>query len=65
MKDKIQKALKIMRKLKPGVRIELEEEPKPVKTGDHEPCIDCGNTEFIRTGTCFACVTCGASQGCS
>ena len=38
---------------------------KPVQTSDHQPCQDCGNTVFLRTGTCHVCQTCGASQGCS
>lgn len=36
-----------------------------VKTSDAPPCPDCGNTLFIRTGTCHVCQVCGASQGCS
>ncbi|MDH5560007.1 MAG: vitamin B12-dependent ribonucleotide reductase [Deltaproteobacteria bacterium] len=39
--------------------------PGPVATSDHIPCGDCGSIEFLRTGTCFVCITCGASQGCS
>ena len=35
------------------------------KTGDHEPCSNCGNTQFRRTGTCYVCLVCGSSQGCS
>jgi len=30
-----------------------------------QPCSECGNNDFIRTGNCHACRTCGASQGCS
>ncbi|PCI30585.1 MAG: ribonucleoside-diphosphate reductase, adenosylcobalamin-dependent [SAR324 cluster bacterium] len=37
----------------------------PETTHDHMPCGDCGSTEFLRTGTCYVCITCGASQGCS
>jgi hypothetical protein len=40
-------------------------EPEAVKTCDHQPCQDCGNTFFKRTGTCHVCEICGASQGCS
>jgi hypothetical protein len=29
------------------------------------PCSSCGNTNFHRTGTCYVCMTCGTSQGCS
>lgn len=48
----------------------VQEEIKPVKpkgisTSDHQPCIECGGIDFMRTGTCYACTTCGASQGCS
>jgi ribonucleoside-diphosphate reductase alpha chain len=39
--------------------------PKPVTTNDHIPCGECGGIEFLRTGTCYVCITCGASQGCS
>ncbi len=38
---------------------------KPVMTNDHIPCGECGGIEFLRTGTCYVCMTCGASQGCS
>jgi hypothetical protein len=41
------------------------EKPEPIESSDHQPCNQCGNTEFQRTGTCFVCTTCGASQGCS
>lgn len=41
------------------------EKPEPVKSNDHQPCTTCGSTDFVRTGTCFACQTCGSSQGCS
>jgi hypothetical protein len=40
-------------------------EPETVITSDLPPCPDCGGTFFLRTGTCHACQTCGASQGCS
>ena len=42
-----------------------EYEHTPVATTDHMPCGECGGIEFMRTGTCFVCLTCGASQGCS
>jgi ribonucleoside-diphosphate reductase alpha chain len=35
------------------------------ESGNHPPCSDCGGIDFLRTGTCFVCVTCGCSQGCS
>ena len=38
---------------------------RPVTTNDHIPCGECGGIEFLRTGTCYVCITCGASQGCS
>lgn len=38
---------------------------QPVMTNDHIPCGECGGIEFLRTGTCYVCMTCGASQGCS
>lgn len=37
----------------------------PTASNDHQPCGECGGIEFMRTGTCFVCITCGASQGCS
>ena len=30
-----------------------------------DPCIYCGSTSLIRTGTCYVCQTCGTSQSCS
>ncbi len=32
---------------------------------DGNACSTCGNGQFIRTGTCHVCTTCGTSQGCS
>lgn len=43
----------------------LKDKPKAVTTSDHVPCSECGGIEFLRTGTCYVCITCGASQGCS
>lgn len=34
---------------------------KPV---DGTPCQDCGGSQFMRTGTCLTCLTCGNSAGC-
>lgn len=39
--------------------------PKTVETSDHQPCNQCGSTDFVRTGTCFCCEVCGSSAGCS
>jgi len=43
--------------------------PKTVISTDHAPCMGldgkCGSTEFLRTGTCFVCLNCSTSQGCS
>jgi len=54
-----------------GIAITIDKmHPKePVKvasmpSSDHAPC-SCGSTDFRRTGTCFVCLTCGSSQGCS
>lgn len=30
-----------------------------------QPCGSCGSVDFIPTGNCHACATCGESQGCS
>lgn len=38
---------------------------KPVKSNDHQPCQECGGINFQRTGTCFVCLDCYTSQGCS
>ena len=39
---------------------------KPVATESNlSPCPTCGGIDFITTGTCHACATCGESQGCS
>lgn len=36
------------------------------RTQDHlMPCSECGGIDFLRTGTCYVCITCGSSQGCS
>jgi len=43
----------------------VKEDQKPIATADHPPCAECGGIEFLRTGTCYVCITCGASQGCS
>lgn len=32
---------------------------------DGAPCQECGDTQFLRTGTCHTCLTCGTSAGCS
>lgn len=48
----------------PG-KLAKEPEHNPVTTNDHVPCGECGGIEFLRTGTCYVCITCGASQGCS
>ena len=44
---------------------ESHRKPEPVKSHDHQPCTFCGSTEFQRTGTCFVCMNCQTSQGCS
>lgn len=41
-----------------------EQEAKEVY-GDLAPCSDCGGLNFLRTGNCHVCTTCGESQGCS
>jgi hypothetical protein len=49
----------------PDPKAVLKLEEKPVETSDHQPCGDCGGTNFLRTGTCHVCQTCGSSAGCS
>lgn len=38
---------------------------KAVRSNDHAPCNNCGSIDFQRTGTCFVCMNCQESQGCS
>lgn len=38
---------------------------EPSISHDAPPCVSCGGTVFLRTGTCHVCQTCGTSQGCS
>ena len=38
---------------------------KPILMQGQTPCSTCGCTEMNRTGTCFVCLSCGSSQGCS
>ena len=33
--------------------------------GELEPCPICSGLNFMRTGNCHVCTTCGTSQGCS
>ena len=48
------------------IKTVLQHERKSGKEVDSgSPCMDCGGTKFIQTGTCHVCVICGASQGCS
>lgn len=42
-----------------------EKKEEGEKVGGLTPCSECGGTDFLRTGTCHACITCGTSQGCS
>ncbi len=44
-----------------GIKLNIQQE----KVSDVGTCQDCTGTDFIRTGTCHVCITCGASQGCS
>ncbi|MDT8447084.1 MAG: vitamin B12-dependent ribonucleotide reductase [bacterium] len=47
------------------VKAQIQEE-KAERTQDHlMPCSECGGIDFLRTGTCYVCITCGSSQGCS
>ncbi len=49
-------------------RIESVDSPKktaPQNNIIHAPCGECGGIDFMRTGTCAVCLTCGTSQGCS
>jgi len=48
------------------VQVSAAAQAKPEKTQDHlMPCGECGGIDFLRTGTCYVCITCGSSQGCS
>jgi len=46
---------------------EIEYKPitQNIDSGNNAPCSECGSIDFLRTGNCFVCVTCGMSQGCS
>jgi len=41
------------------------EKPSTIDSGNRQPCSDCGGIDFLKTGTCYVCNTCGSSQGCS
>lgn len=43
----------------------LDKHKKKSPAVDEAPCLECGGTQFVRTGTCHTCITCGTSQGCS
>ena len=50
--------------------LKLYEESSPDRLPDVAleplpPCGECGGDNFLRTGNCHVCRTCGASQGCS
>ena len=42
----------------------VNDEPEKEMQSDAPPCQDCG-TIMTRSGTCYRCVTCGATSGCS
>jgi hypothetical protein len=44
-----------------GVELNIDQE----SVGGLAPCVECGGSDFIRTGTCYVCVNDGTSQGCS
>jgi hypothetical protein len=44
---------------------ELTKLEESVEEGGLEPCSKCGGSQFLRTGNCHVCTTCGDSQGCS
>ena len=48
-----------------GEVIQYKPVTQNIDSGNRQPCGDCGGIDFLRTGTCFVCNTCGASQGCS
>lgn len=65
-RDQITASLESLRKIyaeHTGMKI------NPVRTSEHAPCMGldgrCGSTDFMRTGTCFVCLNCQTSQGCS
>ncbi|OGG95314.1 MAG: ribonucleoside-diphosphate reductase, adenosylcobalamin-dependent [Candidatus Lambdaproteobacteria bacterium RIFOXYD2_FULL_50_16] len=48
------------------VKVQAVKSIESEKTSDHlSPCGECGGIDFLRTGTCYVCITCGSSQGCS
>ena len=44
---------------------ELTKQDKGVEVEGQTPCPECSGINFLRTGNCHVCITCGASQGCS
>lgn len=42
-----------------------QREELPAKENNLPPCPSCGGVDFVPTGNCHACATCGESQGCS
>ena len=54
-------------KIKEKKRKENGEKNKAIQppTVDHEPCRECGSTQFFQTGVCFTCSNCASSTSCS
>lgn len=48
-----------------GEDVQYKSITQNIDSGNQQPCGECGGINFLRTGTCFVCVTCGSSQGCS
>ena len=44
-----------------GIKLNIQQE----EIEGIKPCGKCDSINFIRTGTCFVCVECGTSAGCS
>ena len=45
-------------------RLEAREKRVAAMQSDAPPCHDCG-TIMVRNGTCYHCLNCGATSGCS
>ena len=48
-----------------GARPEGQQERLFKTTFDAPPCSECGSLEMVPNGTCYKCMNCGATSGCS
>ncbi|MEZ0372816.1 MAG: hypothetical protein ACAI44_27235, partial [Candidatus Sericytochromatia bacterium] len=36
-----------------------------LNSADAPPCMSCGSASMVRNGSCYKCLNCGATSGCS